>query len=242
MAKGDDPWQSYDRISAEFLRRFSRVVVQFIGLAAVGMAIYYGLSRIPDELSSVFRVLSGIFVLLYVLFVVFSLSCLLTKFQERKILPPPKGSASESAPRSYKILWRVELAIGIQSFDIKDRYKYWSFIHYMLAIMMFLNATYCLSRSDFAFSIRFARIDLLENALYTVDLLHKGIVISEAFAHFDKHVSSLPHTHDGISFESLYFFSFKILSAVLLISVLTMLFEPAFSRARKKRSGAQRGR
>lgn len=243
MGKGDDFWRWYDKVSAEFLRRFSRVIVQLAGLVTVGMAIYYGLSKIPNDSVVAFRVLSVIFVLLYVLFVVFSLSCLLTKFQERKVLPPLEGGidGNPDAPGLYKSLWRIESAIGIQSFDIKDRYKYWSFIHYILAILMFLNATYCLSRSNFAFSKDFVQIDSLNNAYYTIDLLHKGIIISEAFAHFEKKLAvDLPHTFKAVDFESIYFFSFKILSAVLLISVLTMLFEPVFSRARRKRAGARR--
>jgi hypothetical protein len=237
MSEDGRIWTSFDRVSAEFLRRFARAFFAAVPLAVVGSATYAGLSIIPETEIRSFKILSVLFLTLYVLFIFFSLSCLWTRFKAQKILPPPAGTdpdVNQNVPWIYKIIWRAESIIGIKKFSLDDRYLYWAFVHYALAVIMFIDETYCLSRADFAFKDPFVKIDKWELVLYTGDLLHKGIIISEALEHFDKHLSVLQHSFTELSFQSVYFLVFKVMSATLLFSVLTMLFAPAFARASTK--------
>jgi hypothetical protein len=229
-----DFWGPVDSASERFARVFTRISFQCFLVLVGGLSIYALVAFLPNDVNELFKALFYLFIALYVLFSAFAFICLLTKFQQRKVLPPRDGglNANPGANSLYRALWSVEKLIGIDSFPFKDRYRYWSFIHYLIAVMMFLNATYCLSRAESILgpNSRFANIDALENMRYTFDLLHKGIIISEGIAHFGRYISSLPHVFRETNFESIYFFSFKIVSALLLISIFTMLFEPALSR------------
>lgn len=215
---------------------FVRICVQIFLVFSFGIVLYIFISALPRGWSTFFQVLFFFFVSLYILFSFFSFICLITKLQSKRLLPSWEGGDTH-ATVFYKALWKVEALVGIGGFSLRDRYRYWSFMHYLISVVMFVNATYCLSLGGSMLppGSLFSDLDPVENIRYTFDLLHKSIIVSEAFAHFDKYISTLPHTFKEINFESLYFFSFKIVSALLLISVLTMLFDPSFSRARSRR-------
>jgi hypothetical protein len=230
-------WKSLDGAIARLLQRFVRVLFLFVVLAIVGLAAYTGLSTIPESSVLYFQILSVLFLVLYGLFILFSLACLWTKFQNRKILPPPE----RDDPRTngdegwiFRAIWRAEDVLGIKDFNVDDRYRYWSLMHYMLATLMFIDATYCLSRSNFGFQTPFVNLDRWENLRYTGDLLHKGVLVSGIFEHFGQHFSVLQHTFDKCDFQSLYFLSFRLSSALLFMSVLAMLFLPLLSREQPK--------
>jgi hypothetical protein len=229
-----DFWARLDLAIARFAKVLLRLSLQFILFSIFGLIVYGAIAFIPNSAERVFYSLFFVFSLLYVLFTAFAITCLITKFQERKVLPPGEGGASPSAATegAFSLLWKVERFLGISSFPLKDRYRYWSFMHYLCAIMMFLNATYCLTRLKWMVDAQsgFLNSSPTEIAKYTIDLVHKGIIISDGISHFGMRFSKLPFEFHEFSFQAWYFFVFKITSAILLIGILTMLFEPALFR------------
>jgi hypothetical protein len=241
-------WNRFDTVTARLLQRFVRVLFSLVVLALVELAVYIGLSSISESATFYFQTLSIFFLILYGLFTLFSLACLYTKFQNRKILPPPERADprdDRNVKWIFRVVWRVEDVLGIKGFKVDDRYRYWSLVHYMLATTMFINATYCLSRSNFGFRTPFVNLDGWEILRYTGDLLHKTVPVSVILDHFGQHFSDLQHTFDKLDFQSFYFLSFRLSSALLFISVLAMLFLPLLSSEQptpgrsKRRSGTR---
>src|ERR1043166_5978919 len=112
-----------------------RICVQAFCVFVVGAVIYVCISTLPRNLPIVFRILFYFFILLYSLFSIFSFLCLVTKFQSKRVLPPQQASYP-NANAFYNSLWKVESFAGIDDLPLKDRYRYWSFIHYATAVVM----------------------------------------------------------------------------------------------------------
>jgi hypothetical protein len=227
-------------IADDAARRLLRALFLFCLVLSVGLVVHASLYLISNDDLKAFRTLFYVFIALYFLFSLFSFVCFVTKFKQHKILPEDPLPSNRIERGIYRTLWGIERFLGIIEFTVEQRYAYWTFTHYMFAVIMFLNATYCLSWAElFLRGSRFHQLSFFDNIRYMFDLVHKGIILSEWAYFFDKHWSHLPHVFEIGDPASLYFFSFKVVSAISHISLFAMIVEPALTRARV---GSSKGR